>query len=62
MELVVAEVKRGVDGLERLKVKVDLLLLAFVCEDGATVDNKTVRWHFAVKFETLLSGGDGRQD
>ena len=38
MELVVAEVEGGVDGLEGLKVNVDFLLLALLCHNGAAVD------------------------
>ena len=42
MEFVVTKVKGGVDGLEWFKVNVDLLFLALICQDGASVDNKAV--------------------
>ena len=42
VKLVVAEIQRGVDGLERLKVDVDHLLLALVRQNGATVDNEAI--------------------
>lgn len=44
VELVVAEVQRRVDRLERLKVNVHLLLLALVRHDRAAVHHKTVWW------------------
>ncbi|KAI3478310.1 hypothetical protein L1887_59786 [Cichorium endivia] len=59
VELVVAEVERGVDGLEGLEGEVDLLLLALVCEDGAAVNHETVVGDAIVQLETLLCGGDG---
>lgn len=40
VELVVAKVERGVDGFERLKVYVDLLLLAVIGNDSATTTGK----------------------
>lgn len=45
VKFVVAEIERCVDGLERLKVNIDLLFFAFVRHDGSTVHNKTVWWH-----------------
>lgn len=45
VEFVVTEVQGGVDGLERLKVDVDLLLFALLCHDGATVHHQTIWWH-----------------
>jgi hypothetical protein len=45
VEAVVAEVEGCVDGLERLKVKVDLLLLALLGEDGTAVDDEAVLRH-----------------
>lgn len=42
MELVVTEVERGVDGLEGLKVNVDLALLALGGDDFTTVDNEAI--------------------
>ena len=49
MELVVAEVERGVDGLERLEVEVHSLLLALVRHDRPAVDHQTVRRHSRVQ-------------
>lgn len=62
VELVVAEVEGGVDGLEGLEIDVDLSLLALGSQDFTTVDDKTVRGDLVVQLETLLGGGDGRQD
>jgi len=45
VELVVAQVKRRVDGLEWLEVYVHLLLLALLCDNGAAVDDQTVGRH-----------------
>ena len=42
VELVVAEVERRVDGLERLKVNVDFALLVLVCQNGPAVDHQPV--------------------
>lgn len=46
MELVVAEVQGGVDWFKRLKVNIDFLLLAFLCDNGATIHNQTIGWHW----------------
>jgi len=62
VELVVAKVQRGVDGLEGLEVDVDLSLLSFRGNDFTTVDDKTVRGDLVVKLQTLLSRGNGRQN
>jgi len=62
VEFVVAEVERGVDGLERLEINVDLPLLAFGGDDFTTVDDKTVWRDLVVQLETLLCRSDGRQD
>jgi len=48
--------------LERLKVEVDLLLLALVGEDGTAVDDESVGWDLVVELETLLGRGDGGQN
>ena len=45
VELVVAQVERGVDGLERLEVYVELLLLAVVRQHRPGVDDQAVRRH-----------------
>lgn len=62
VEFVVAKVKRSVYGLERLKVNVNLPLLSFRGDDFTTVDDQSIRGNFVVQFETLLSGGNGRQN
>ena len=61
VKFVVAEVQRGVDGLEGLKVDVDFLLLALVRDDRAAVDDQSVRGHLGVELEAVLHGGDGAQ-
>ena len=45
MKLVVAEIQRSVDGLERLKVNVDLLLLAIFCDDLPAEHHQSVCGH-----------------
>lgn len=62
MELVVAKVERSVDGLKGLEVDVDLPLLAFRGDNFTTVDDQSIRRHLVVQLETLLGGGNGRQD
>lgn len=59
VELVVAKVQGGVDGLEGLKVNVDLSFLSFGSDDFTTVDNETVRGNLVVELETLLGRGNG---
>ena len=54
MELVVTEVERGVDRLERFKVDVNLALLAFLGDNFTTVDHQTIRRNFVVQLQTLL--------
>ena len=39
VELVITEVQRGVDRLERLKVNVHFLLFSLISDDGAAVDD-----------------------
>lgn len=62
VEFVVTEVQRGVDGLERLEVDVDLSLLPLGGQDFTTVDDEPVRRYFVVELEALLGRCDGRQD
>ena len=62
MEFVVAKVQRRVDGLEGFEVDVDLALLAFGGDDFTTVDDKAIGWDLGVELETLLGGGNSRQD
>jgi hypothetical protein len=62
VELVITKVERGVDRFERFKIKVDFLLLSLVGENGAAVDDETVRRSSVVELETLLGGRDGSQD
>lgn len=62
VELVVAKVKRGVDGLEGFKIDVNLALLALRGDDFTTVDDQAIWRNLVVQLETLLSGGNSRQD
>ena len=62
MELVVTQVQRGVDRLEGFEVNVDALLLAFVGNDRAAVDDQPVLGTLVVQLETLLRRGDGAQN
>jgi hypothetical protein len=62
VELVVAKVQRGVDGLEGLEVDVDLALLAFCGDDFTAVDDEAIGRDFGVELQTLLGGRDGRED
>lgn len=62
MELVVAEVQGGVDGLEGLKVNVDLSFLAFLGQDFTTVNHQSIGRHFVVELETVLGRSNGGQD
>mmetsp|Transcript_6559 Transcript_6559/g.12000 ORF Transcript_6559/g.12000 Transcript_6559/m.12000 type:complete len:219 (-) Transcript_6559:9-665(-) len=61
VELIVAEIKRRVDGLERLEVDVQLLFFAVVCHDGSCVHNQSIRRNLIVQLETLLRRGDSAQ-
>ena len=49
VELVVAQVERRVDGLERLEVEVHPLLLSLVGHDSPAVDHQPVRGHSGVE-------------
>jgi len=62
VKFVVAEVERGVDGLERLKVDVYLAFLSLVGDDRSAVDDEAVFRAFAVELETLLGGGNSSED
>ena len=62
VEFVVTQIQRGIDGLERLEIYVDLSLLALGGDDFTTVDNQTIWRDFGVELETLLGRGDGGQD
>jgi hypothetical protein len=62
VELVVAQVKGSVDGLEGLEIDVDLSLLSFLGQDFTTVDDQAVRGDLVVQLETLLGRGNGGQD
>ena len=42
VELVVAKVKRSVDGLERLKIDCDFLFFSFIGHDRAAVDDQAI--------------------
>jgi len=62
VKFVVAEVERGVDGLEGLKVDVYLALLPLIGDHRSAIDDEAVFGAFAVKLETLLGGGDSSED
>jgi hypothetical protein len=62
VELVVTQVERGVDGLEGLKVDVNLALLSFRSDNFTTVDDQAIRRDLVVQLETLLGGGNSGQD
>lgn len=49
VELVVAQVERRVDGLERLEVEVHPLLFALVGHDSPAVDHQPVRGHSGIE-------------
>lgn len=52
VELVVAQVERRVDGLERLEIQVHPLLLTLVRYDRPAVDHQAVRGHSRVESDT----------
>mmetsp|Transcript_61759 Transcript_61759/g.93244 ORF Transcript_61759/g.93244 Transcript_61759/m.93244 type:complete len:256 (+) Transcript_61759:579-1346(+) len=58
VELVVAEVEGGVDGLEGLEVDRHLPLLSVLCQHRAAVKHQPVGRHLVVQLQTLLCGGD----
>lgn len=62
VELVVTEVQRRVDGLERLEVDVDLSLLALGGQDFTAVDDEAVGRDLVIELEALLGRRNGRQD
>lgn len=62
MELIVAEVERGIDGLEWLEVDVDSALFALAGDDFAAVDDKAIGRDAGVELEALLGRGDCRED
>jgi hypothetical protein len=62
VELVVTKVERGIDGLEGLEVDVNLTLLSFGGDNFTTVHDQSIGGNLVVQLETLLGGGDGRQD
>ena len=45
MEFVVTEVERSINWLEWLKVNIQLLLFAILCDDCTSVDYKPIWWH-----------------
>lgn len=61
VELVVTKVKRGVDGLERLEIDVNLALLSFGGDNFTTVHDKSIGRNLVVELKTLLGRGNGRQ-
>ena len=62
VELVVTEVQRGVDWLERFEVNVNLSLLSFRGDDFTAVDNEAIWRDLVVELETLLGRGNRRED
>lgn len=62
MEFIVTKVERGIDGLERFEIDVDLSLFSFGGDDFTAVDDEAVGRDFVVKLETLLGGGNGGQN
>jgi hypothetical protein len=61
VELVVTQVERSVDGLERLEVNVNFALLSFRCDNFTTVYDKSIGGDLVVELETLLGRSNGRQ-
>lgn len=62
VELVVTKVERGVNGLEGLEINVNLALLALRRDDFTTVDDQAIRRDLVVQLQTLLGGGNSRQN
>lgn len=62
VELVVTEIERRVDGLERLEVDVNLPFLSFGGDNFTTVYDQAIRRDLVVELETLLCGCNGRED
>ena len=60
VKLVVTQIQRRVDGLEGLKVNIQLLLLAIVGHNSARVYDQSIWRNFIVQLEPLLSRSDGR--
>lgn len=48
VKFVIAQVQGCVDGLERLKVDSDLLLLILICEDSSTINDEPISRHAIV--------------
>lgn len=61
MELVVTEIKRGIDRPEWFEINVDLPLLPFGSQDFTTVDDKAIGRNLVVELEPLLGRSNGRQ-
>ena len=57
VKLVIAEVERRVDWLEGLEVPAHLLFLPLLGDDGAAVQNQTVRGHSRVQPDFLFVWG-----
>jgi hypothetical protein len=62
VELVVTKVEGGVDGLEGLEIDVNLALLSLGGDNFTTVDDQSIGGNLVVQLETLLCGGNGRQN
>ena len=50
-----------INGLMRLEIEGDLLLLTFVGQDCTDEENEAIRRDTVVQLETLLCGRDGRK-
>jgi hypothetical protein len=62
VELVVTKVEGGVDGLEGLEIDVNLALLSLGGDNFTTVHDQSIGGNLVVQLETLLGGGNGRQN
>lgn len=62
MELVVAEVERGIDGLEGLEVDIDLAFLAFGGDDFTAVDDEAIGRDTGIELEALLGRRNSGED
>lgn len=59
VELVITQIQGSIDGLEGLKVNIDLLFLSLSSNNCTTVNHKTVVRDARIQLEPLLCGGNG---